>query len=169
MQCKSNENFRRKSARLLKRRIAIFSAAIMAAICVLVAVAVLKEREAALEQARTEAASLSASFEQQISGALDALTSAMELLKDRIEAEGAAFDLGGWKAKIPSLRSPGVQIVLVDTKGRVRASAPEQDPHRLYLSGALFLRRPRSRSQARFCHWTCVRKNIHAPRHSGRA
>ena len=88
MHCESNENFRRKSARLLKRRIAIFSAAIMAAICVLVAVAVFKEREAALEQARTEAASLSASFEQQISGTLDALTGAMELLKDRMEAGG---------------------------------------------------------------------------------
>ncbi len=134
MHCESNEKFRRKSARLLKRRIAIFSAAIMAAICVLVAVAVFKEREAALEQARTQAASLSASFEQQISGTLDGLTSAMELLKDRMEAEGAAFDLGAWKAKIPSLRSPGVQIVLVDSQGRVRASAPEQDPHRLYLS-----------------------------------
>jgi two-component system cell cycle sensor histidine kinase PleC len=129
MHCESNENFRRKSARLLKRRVAIFSAAIMAAICVLVAVAVLKEREAA---------SLSASFEQQISSTLDALTSAMELLKDRMEAEGAAFDLGGWKAKIRSLRSPGVQIVLVDSQGRVRASAPEQDPHRLYLSERYF-------------------------------
>ena len=138
MQCESNENFRRKSARLLKRRIAIFSAAIMAAICVLVAVAVLKEREAALEQARTEAASLSASFEQQISGTLDALTSAMELLKDRMEAEGEAFDLSVWKAKIPSLRSPGVQIVLLDTQGRVRASAPEQDPRRLYLPERYF-------------------------------
>lgn len=134
MHCESNEKFRRKSARLLKRRIALFSAAIMAAICVLVAVAVLKEREVALKQARTEAASLSASFEQQISGTLDALTGAMELLKDRMEVEGAAFDLGAWKAKIPSLRSPGVQIVLVDSQGRVRASAPEQDPHRLYRS-----------------------------------
>ncbi len=134
MHCESNENFRRKSARLLKRQIAIFSAAIMAAICVLAGVAVFKERAAALEQARTEAASLSASFEQQISGTLDALTGAMELLKDRMEAEGAAFDLSAWKAKIPSLRSPGVQIVLVDSQGRVRASAPEQDPHRLYLS-----------------------------------
>jgi two-component system, cell cycle sensor histidine kinase PleC len=138
MHCESNENFRRKSGRLLKRRIAIFSAAIMAAICVLVAVAVLKEREAALEQARTEAASLSASFVQQISGTLDGLTSAMELLKDRMEAEGAAFDLGGWKAKIPSLRSPGVQIVLVDPQGRVRASVPEQDPQRIYLPERYF-------------------------------
>ena len=101
MHFESNENFRRKSARLLKRRIAIFSAAIMAAICVLVGVAVLKEREAALEQARTEAASLSASFEQQISGTLDALTSAMELLKDRMEAEGEAFDLGALESKDP--------------------------------------------------------------------
>ena len=152
MHCESNENFRRKSARLLKRRIAIFSAAIMAAICVLVAVAVLKEREAALEQARTEAASLSASFEQQISGTLDALTSAMELLKDRMEAEGTAFDLSAWKTKIPSLRSPGVQIVLVDSQGRVRASAPEQDPHRLYLSERDFLAAHAQESQARFCH-----------------
>ena len=133
-----NENFRRKSARLLKRRIAIFSAAIMAAICVLVAVAVLKEREAALEQTRLLAATLSTSFEQQIGSTLDGLAAAMVLLRSRIEMEGPAFDLGAWKARIPGLQSPAIHIVLVDSQGRLRASAPEQDPNRLYLSGRDF-------------------------------
>ena len=132
MHVESNENFRRKSARLLKRWIAAFGAAIMAAICVLVTVAVLKEREAALEQARIEAATLSASFEQQISGTLNGLASAMELLKDRIETEGPAFDPGAWKTKVPELLSPAIQIVLVDAQGKVRAATPGQDPARIY-------------------------------------
>ncbi|MGO9485866.1 MAG: ATP-binding protein [Rhodomicrobium sp.] len=102
--------------------------------CVLVTVAVLKEREAALEQARIEAATLSASFEQQISGTLNGLTGAMELLKDRIEKEGPDFDIDAWKAKVPELLSPAIQIVLVEPQGKVRASAPEQDPNRVYPS-----------------------------------
>ncbi len=134
MHSESSENFQRKAARLLKSRIAVFGAAIMGAMCVLVTVAVLKEREAALEQARIEAATLSASFEQQISGTLNGLTGAMELLKDRIEKEGPDFDIDAWKAKVPELLSPAIQIVLVDAQGKARAAAPEQDPNRVYPS-----------------------------------
>ncbi|MGB9026701.1 MAG: ATP-binding protein [Rhodomicrobium sp.] len=119
MQSESNEIYRRKSARLLKGRIAAFSAAIMVAICALVAEAVLKEREAALDQARDEAANLSASFEEEVRGTLNGLAGAMELLKGSIETEGAAFDLNAWKAKVPELLSPAVSILLLDADGTV--------------------------------------------------
>jgi two-component system, cell cycle sensor histidine kinase PleC len=134
MQSQSNASFRRRSGRLLKRRIAALSAAIMAAICALVAEAVLKEREAALEQARDDAANLSAGFEEQVRGTLNGLASAMEFLKSRIEAEGPAFDLNVWKEKIPALLTPAVQITILDASGRVRASTLTHDPSRVYFS-----------------------------------
>src|SRR5215469_6551737 len=127
MQSESNENSRRKAARLVKRRIAAFGAAIMAAICVLVAEAVLREREAALEQAHAEAANLSAGFEEQVRGTLNGVAGAMEFLKARIEAEGPAFDLHVWSEKVPELLSPAVHIMILDASGRVRASTLKHD------------------------------------------
>jgi two-component system, cell cycle sensor histidine kinase PleC len=134
MQSQSNASFRRRSGRLLKCRIAALSAAIMAAICALVAEAVLKEREAALEQARGDAANLSAGFEEQVRGRLNGLASAMEFLKARIEADGPAFDLNAWKEKVPALFSPAIQISILDASGRVRASTLTHDSSAVYGS-----------------------------------
>jgi signal transduction histidine kinase len=119
---------------LLKRRIAAFSAAIMAAICALVAESVLKEREAALEQARAGAANLSAGFEEQIRGTMNGVAGAMEFLKARIEADGPAFDLNVWKEKVPELVSPAIQIIILDASGTVRASTLKRDSNPVSLA-----------------------------------
>ncbi len=100
----------------------------MGAICGLVAEAVLKERDAALEQARVEAANLSAGFEEQVRGTLNGIAGAMEFLKSRIEADGPAFDLDVWKTKVPELLSPAIQILIVNAEGSVRASTLRRDP-----------------------------------------
>jgi signal transduction histidine kinase len=118
---------------LVKHRIAAFSAAIMAAICGLVVEAVLREREAALEQARAEAANLAAGFEEQVRGTLNGVAGAMEFLKARIEAEGPAFDLDVWREKLPELLSPAVHIMILDASGKVRASTLKRDSSPVYL------------------------------------
>jgi signal transduction histidine kinase len=135
MHSQSNEDFRRKSGRLLKRRIAAFAAAIMAAICALVAEAVLKERDAALEQAQSEAANLSAGLAEQVRSTLNGVAGAMEFLKDRIETDGPAFDLNAWKTKVPELLSPAIQIVIIDAAGEVRASTLKHDSKPVSVSG----------------------------------
>jgi two-component system, cell cycle sensor histidine kinase PleC len=134
MQSQSNESSRRRSGRVVKHRIAAFSAAIMAAICALVAEAVLRERETALEQAREEAANLSAGFEEQVRGTLNGVAGAMEFLKARIEAEGPAFDLDMWRGKVPELLSPVVHLMILDASGKVRASTLKRDSSTIYLS-----------------------------------
>ncbi len=119
---------------MLKRRIAAFSAAIMAAITGLVAEAVLKERGAALEQARVEAANLSAGFEEQVRGTLNGVAGATAFLKSRIEAEGlASFDLHEWKARVPELVSPAIQILIVDKEGKVAATTLDHGSNPVYL------------------------------------
>jgi two-component system, cell cycle sensor histidine kinase PleC len=145
MRCQSNDNFRRKSARTLKRRIVAFSAAIMAAIVGLVAEAVLKERGAALEQARGEAANLSAGLEEQVRGTLNGVAGATAFLKSRIEADGpAGFDLHEWQARVPELLSPAIQILIVDRDGKVSASTIEHGSSPLYLSDRDYFKAHRS-------------------------
>ncbi len=122
MDTQSNEQCRQKSGRLLKQRIAAFSGAIMVAISVLVAEVVIEERQTELEQARSGAANLSAALEEQVRGTLNGIADAMEFLKARVEAEGPAFDLRAWKAKIHELLSPAVQMVIVNAEGKARAT-----------------------------------------------
>jgi signal transduction histidine kinase len=119
---------------MAKRRIAAFSAAIMAAICALIAESVYREREAALAQARAEAANLSAGFEEQVRGTLNGVAGAMEFLKSRIEAEGPAFDLDVWREKVPELISPAIHIMILDANGKVRASTLKRDSAPVYLA-----------------------------------
>ena len=134
MDIRSNEDFRRKSGRLFKRRIAAFSAAIMAAICALVTKAVLSEREAALHQARTEAANLSASLQEQLRGMLNGVAGAMAFVKSRIESEGPAIDLDALKASEPGLAGAAIEILVLDREGKVRASTLKGQSGPVYLS-----------------------------------
>ncbi len=79
---------------MLKRRIAAFSVATVAAIGALVAEAVLNERDAAIDRAGTEAANLATGFEERIRSTLDAAPD----LKRRIEAGASTFGLEEWKS-----------------------------------------------------------------------
>ncbi len=107
---------------MFRRRIAAFSAAIMLAICALVADAVINERNAALDRARIEAANLSASFEEQVRRTLDAVSSATNALKRRIEAEGPAFNLDEWRSGAPDSSAPAMSISIVNSLGKVTAT-----------------------------------------------
>ena len=99
----------------------------MAAICVLVIEAVLPEREAALEDAKGDAATLSAGLVEELRATLDGVTVAMEFLKSRIEAEGADFDFSAWRGKLPGLLGPVRQILVVDTNGTIHGAAFTND------------------------------------------
>ena len=107
---------------MLKRRIAAFSAAIMLAVCALVAEAVLNERNAAIDRARAEAANLSAGLEEQIEGRLNAVSNATAALKRRIEA-GPEFSLDQWKSSIPGLMTPAMDIAILNAGGTVTDTA----------------------------------------------
>src|SRR5258706_10754396 len=134
MKSQSNENSQRECARSLKRRIAVFCAAIMAAICVLVTAAVVRDRNAARHRAHIEAANLSAGFEEQVRGTLNSIAGAMEFLKRRIEADGKSFDLADWKNQIPELVSPTINIVMMDAQGKLLATSAEHGPNPVYYS-----------------------------------
>jgi two-component system, cell cycle sensor histidine kinase PleC len=124
----SNGNAEYKAGRRLRRQIAAFCAAIVAAICVLVAEAVVRGRNAAIERARSEAANLSAGLDEEVKAVLDGIASASELLKDAIEdeeAEGKTFDLARWKERAPELASPAIGINIIDAQGKLRSATVE--------------------------------------------
>ncbi|MGA7325489.1 MAG: ATP-binding protein [Rhodomicrobium sp.] len=94
----------------------------------MVAAVVIEERQTELEQAGNEAANLSAALEEQVRGTLNGVADAMEFLKGRVEAEGLAFDLRAWKAKIHELLTPAVQMVIVNAEGKARATLDPAGP-----------------------------------------
>ncbi len=111
---------------MLKRRIAAFSAAIVLAVCALVAEAVLDERNAAIDRARMEAANLSAGFEEQIEGTLNAVSNASAALKRRIEA-GTELNLDQWKSSIAGPMTPAMDIVILNADGEVTDTTIKHD------------------------------------------
>lgn len=119
---------------MVKTRIAAFSAAIMVAICALVFEAVISERNAALDGARIDAANLAAGFAGQVKGTFTEVADATEFLKGRIEAEGPSFNLTEWKKRNPELRTPAIQIVILDSDGKVRATTLDRDNSPVYLA-----------------------------------
>jgi two-component system, cell cycle sensor histidine kinase PleC len=127
MRPKSIENPQYEAARISKRRIAAFCVAIMVAICVLVVQAVVKERKSAFDHMRIEAANLSAGFEEQVRGTLNGVAGLLKILKDRIEADGAAFDVAAWSGKVSELTSPAVEILITDSDGKVRTTTASYD------------------------------------------
>jgi hypothetical protein len=117
------------SAQRLKRRIAVFCLAIMIATCAPVAEAIIRDRDAALDHAWIETANLSAGFEEQVRATLNSIKGAMEFLKRRIEAEGATFDFADWRSQVPELVDPTINIVLVDTEGKLLRTSIQRAPN----------------------------------------
>ena len=125
---------------MLKRRIAAFSAAIVLAVCALVAEAVLDERNAAIDRARMEAANLSAGFEEQIEGTLNAVSNASAALKRRIEA-GTELNLDQWKSSIAGPMTPAMDIVILNADGEVTDTTIKHDAIPVSLAIATTSRR----------------------------
>src|SRR5262245_20770968 len=116
MQQPWKENLEYKAGRVLKRRIAAFCAAIIAASAIFLAWEVIKERNAALDRARGEAANLAAGFEEGIHGILNGVAEASQFLKDDVEEKEAkheAFDLNSWKNIVQKAVTPTIDIFIV--------------------------------------------------------
>jgi signal transduction histidine kinase len=124
----------RQAGRILKRRIAAFSASIMLAICVLVVAVVMKQRSNALEHARLDAANVAAGFEALVRATLNNLSDAMDLLEQRIEEEGLLVDLAEWKRHIPVLAASMVKIAVVGADGKLVGNSVDRNMPPIDLS-----------------------------------
>ncbi len=126
----------RLAGRKLCLRIMAFSLIIVLAIGTIVSVVSIELRQAALNRGKTEAANLSAAFEEQVRYALDSVDSAMELLKGRIEASGGrALELPRRFKLTPELAASTIQIAVLGPDGQLRASTPRRTLERMDLSG----------------------------------
>ncbi len=140
MQDESHKNFEGDRCRTiseagqrLKRRIFIFSSVIMLFICAVAAFLVADQRRSALENASAHSANLSAAFEEQVRRVMDGVSGAMELLKQRIEKEGPAFDLSKWAPLMPEAAST-IQVSIIGPNGRLVATTLSRTPEPVDLS-----------------------------------
>jgi signal transduction histidine kinase len=124
----------RRAGFLLKCRVACFCVLIAAVIGALVAAVILEQRASALEGAESNAVSFSAVFEEQVRSTMDTVSSAMDLLGQRIEKEGAAFDLSGWARQVPELAASTILVSIVGAEGKLLATTLDPHPAPIDLS-----------------------------------
>jgi signal transduction histidine kinase len=130
----SAESIQRASF-LLKCRVAGLTILTIVVIATLVGTVILEQRSAALARTHGNVANLSAAFEEQVRRTLDNAAGAMDLLKARIESQGAAFDLSEWAGHIPQLAASTLHVSIIDAEGRLAAATLDPDSTPADLSG----------------------------------
>lgn len=112
----------RRAGSRLKRRIALLCTLIVVAICALVSWVVLEQRDAALKRAERDAANLTVAFEEQARRVIDNVAGAMQLLIERIQAEGPTYNLSEWTRQVPELAASTIQVAIIGADGQLKAS-----------------------------------------------
>ncbi len=124
----------RRSSRKLKRAVALFSSVIILGTALLLLAVVIEQRESAAERAWNDTYNLSGAFEEQVRRVIDSIRGSMSLLKPRLAAEGAGFDLVDWIAHAPEFASTTVQVAFVGPDGRLVSTSLERNPEPIDLS-----------------------------------
>jgi len=130
----NNKRQIRRSSRKLKQAVTIFASIVVLGAILLLASVIAEEREAAEERAWNDVYNLSGAFEDQVHRVIDSLRGAMSLLKPRLTAEGAAFDLVSWIWQAPEFGAATVQVAFVGPDGRLVSSSLELNPNPVDLS-----------------------------------
>ena len=124
----------RSSGRDLKRAVALFASAIMLGTVVLLVSVVLHEREAAARRAWDDTYNLSGAFEEQVRRVIDSIQGSMSLLKPRLAAEGAGFDLVEWISHAPEFAATTVQVAFAGPDGKLISTSLDRHPEPVDLS-----------------------------------
>jgi signal transduction histidine kinase len=124
----------RSSSRDLKRAVALFASAIMLGTVVLLVSVVLHEREAAARRAWDDTYNLSGAFEEQVRRVIDSIQGSMSLLKPRLAAEGAGFDLVEWISHAPEFAATTVQVAFAGPDGKLISTSLDRHPEPVDLS-----------------------------------
>ncbi len=130
----------RQSSRKLKRAVALFSSVIILGTALLLAAVVIEQRGSAAERAWNDTYNLSGAFEEQVRRVIDSIRGSMSLLKPRLAAEGAAFDLVDWLAHAPEFATTTVQVAFVGPDGRLVSTSLERHPEPIDLSDRQHIR-----------------------------
>ncbi len=89
---------------------------------------IIQERNAAARRAWDKTYNLSGAFEDQVRRVIDSIRASMSLLKPRLAAEGAGFDLVDWIAHAPGFAATAVQVSLVGPDGKMLSTTLDRHP-----------------------------------------
>ncbi len=130
----------RRSGRTLKRGVAACGLLLGAVIVFLAATVITEQRDTALDKARSDAANLSAAFEEQVRLVMNNVAGAMDVMSHHYAAEREKFDLMEWTRQIPYLAASTIQASLIGPDGRLISTTRERRPAPLDLSGEEYFR-----------------------------
>jgi signal transduction histidine kinase len=106
----------------------------------LLASVIMQERDAAKMRAWDETYNLSGAFEVQVRRIMDGVRGAMTLLKPRLAAEGAGFDLPDWFAHAPEFADTTVLVSFVAPDGKLVSTSHDRHPEPIDLSDREYIR-----------------------------
>ncbi len=138
----------RRSGRALRRGVAACSLLLGAVIALLAAMVIVEQRDTALEKARSDAANLSAAFEEQVRLVLNNVAGAMDVMAHHYVSERDQFDLPEWTRQIPLLAASAIQASLIGPDGRLISTTKERHPAPVDLSKQEYFRVHRNNAHA---------------------
>jgi two-component system, NarL family, sensor histidine kinase BarA len=124
----------RRSSSKLKHAITLFSSIIMLGTVLLIVSVIVEQVDSAGERAWNNTYNLSGAFEEEVRRSIDTVRGSMSLLKPRLAAEGAGFDLVDWIANAPAFAATTVQISFAGRDGMLVSSSLERHPKPVDLS-----------------------------------
>ena len=99
------------------------------------AVLIASEQHSVMSHARVDAANLSAAFQEEVGRELDNVSNRMDMMAQRIRAEGSAFRFGGPEGQVAPLPDPAIQAALIAPDGHLVCTNLELHPSPADLGG----------------------------------
>jgi signal transduction histidine kinase len=125
----------RQAGAALKTRITCFGVVFALLLGVIITTVVVAQHDGAVQRARSDAANLSAAFQEQVRRVMDNVSGAMDILARRIAVDGTDFDLADWmQQQIPEISASTVHISIVGPDGRLINSSLDRYPDPIDVS-----------------------------------
>ncbi|HEY1936050.1 MAG TPA: PAS-domain containing protein [Acetobacteraceae bacterium] len=98
------------------------------------------EQNSTLDHARTDAANLSAAFQEEVGHELDNIAGAMDMTAKRVRADGVAVAFQGFAGQPSLLPAPAIQAAIVGPDGRLLGTSLDRHPAPVDLGGKDYMR-----------------------------
>ncbi|HXP31885.1 MAG TPA: ATP-binding protein [Stellaceae bacterium] len=123
-----------RRARRFKTVIAAVSVAIVAILWAVVAASTFSARQTAIDRTRNEADNLASIFADEVMRTLTEVNAAMDLVAERMRAQGRGFELYQWAHDLPLISAATIQASIIGPDGRLVATTLDAHPEPIDLS-----------------------------------
>jgi signal transduction histidine kinase len=124
----------RRHARAVTREIVAVGVIVVLAMWAMVAASITAAREAAMDRTRSEGRNLTVAFADEVAHIMGGVAGAMEVIAQRMRAEGGRLDIYAWAREIPLLSQASIEGAIIGPDGRLVSTTLDPAPEPIDLS-----------------------------------